>query len=128
MFITMKSFLKKHAYTIMWTVVCVVAGVMFYKYQSVYAQTLPDPLGTDPNKPLTPQTLIGRAVRYLFGVAGSLALLNFVIAGIRMMMAQGVPDKVNAAKKSMQYTVIGLVAMFTSYAIIRFIIILLQNK
>ena len=65
---------------------------------------------------------IGRVINGFIGVSGVVALIIFIYSGFMMMTAQGNSDKFNQGKKSMMWAGIGLVAVFASYAVIRFVI------
>jgi hypothetical protein len=74
-------------------------------------------------KPKTSETalqpLIGRIASVLVGVSGSIALLIFVWAGITMIRANGDAKLIDQSKKMMVWTVVGLLVIFASEAIIR---------
>lgn len=74
---------------------------------------LDNPLGVT-----TWQGLIGKLIRALIGVAGSIALAAFVWGGVLYMTARGEGDQVQQAKEILINAVIGLVLIFFSYSII----------
>jgi len=92
-----------------------------------------DKSGTDTSIPgkeyyLTPKTgdatiqpLVGRFAQILIGLTGSLALLIFVWAGITMITADGDAKKVDAAKKMMIWTVVGLIVIFSAESLLRLV-------
>jgi amino acid transporter len=90
-----------------------VLGVSLFARQAVAATALTDPLG---NVPIT--TIIGRVVAGLLGISGAVALLVFVWSGLMMMVAAGNPDKIKKAKNSLIWATIGLVVIFTAYALV----------
>ena len=57
----------------------------------------------------------------LLGIVGSIALLFFIIAGIKMIFAGGVEEKISSARTMMVQTIIGLVIFLSAYLIISFI-------
>jgi hypothetical protein len=67
-------------------------------------------------------TIIGNVIRAVLGIVGSLALLMFVYAGIRWMMAGGNQERIKKAKDIMVWTALGLVVIFASYAIVTFVL------
>jgi len=79
--------------------------------------SLPNPLGTT-----SINLLLGRIIRYVVGLSGALALVIFIYGGLMWIFSQGKADMINKGKKAISYSVIGLVIIFTSYIIIRFII------
>jgi hypothetical protein len=98
------------------------------------AGNLVDKSGTDTSVPgkeynLTPKTgdsmlqpLVGRFANIIVGLAGSLALLIFVWAGISMVIADGDAKKIDTAKRMMIWTGVGLFVIFASEAIVRLVL------
>ena len=78
---------------------------------------LDNPIGTD-----RPQELIGRIIRGLLGLTGSLALAVFTYGGFIWMTAAGSPERVRHGKNTITWAALGLVLIFSSYAITRLII------
>jgi len=70
----------------------------------------------------TPTTTIGNIIRSLLGLAGSLTIIMMTYAGILWMTAGGKEQTVTKAKKIMLWTVIGLILIFSSYTIVKFIL------
>ncbi len=77
-----------------------------------------NPLSTD-----DPAVLIGEVIDTIFGVVGSLALLMFIYGGLTWMTSSGNPEMIKKGKSVIVWAVIGLVVIFTSYALVRFVII-----
>lgn len=73
--------------------------------------SLPLPLGAT-----TPEAVIGNIIRTAIGLAGIVALVMFVYAGAKLMLAGGNVKQVDDAKKTLIWAVIGLIAIFVSYA------------
>lgn len=67
------------------------------------------------------QQLSGRIVNYMLGIAGSIGLLMFVYGGVIWMTAAGNQDKIAEAKKTIVWSVMGLVMLFGSYIIVKFV-------
>ena len=78
---------------------------------------LTDPLCID-----SPQTLIGRVIGAALGIVGSLALLMFIYGGFTWMTSAGSAEKVTKGKGIMVWAAIGLVVIFSSYALVKFVI------
>ncbi len=74
------------------------------------------------------QQLIGRIIQYVLGISGVIAMVMFIYGGLTWMMAQGNQEKITSAKNTVVWSVIGLVLIFSSYAIAKFIIDALQPK
>ena len=59
--------------------------------------------------------------KIILGIVGSLALLAFVAGGLMMMLSAGNPEWVTRGKQTLIGAVVGLVIVFTSYAIIQLV-------
>ncbi|MFH0891782.1 MAG: hypothetical protein V1867_03310 [Candidatus Falkowbacteria bacterium] len=68
-----------------------------------------------------PQELIGIAIRGLLGIVGSLALIMFIYGGFTWMLAAGSAEKVQKGKNILIWATIGLVVIFSAYALVRFV-------
>jgi len=79
---------------------------------------LPNPLGT-PNP--TPQTLLGRIINAVLGITGSLALVMFIYGGTTWMLSAGNAEQVSKGKNIIIWATIGLVIIFSAYALVKFI-------
>jgi len=78
---------------------------------------LTNPLGAE----VTPQIFIGKIIKAILGVVGSLALLMFIYGGFNWMTAAGSPEKVEKGKQILLWATIGLIVIFTSYALVKFV-------
>jgi len=85
-------------------------------------KTLCDPLGNN-NTTNNIQTLIGTIIKAVLGVVGSLALVMFIYGGLLWMTAAGNTERVEKGKKTIVWAVLGLVVIFTSYALVKFILL-----
>ncbi|MFA6994999.1 MAG: pilin [Patescibacteria group bacterium] len=79
--------------------------------------TLGNPLGID-----SPQELIGRIITSVMGVVGSLALLMFIYGGLTWMTSSGSAEKVKKGRDIILWSAVGLVVIFMSYALVRFVL------
>jgi hypothetical protein len=70
----------------------------------------------------TPQKFIGNIIKALLGVIGSIALIMFVYGGFMWMTAAGDKNKVTKGMDTMLWAVLGLTVIFSSYALVRFVI------
>ncbi len=70
---------------------------------------------TDPNM------IIGIVIKAILGVVGSLALLMFVFGGFTWMLAAGNNERVQKGKDIIIWATLGLVVIFSSYALINLI-------
>jgi hypothetical protein len=78
---------------------------------------LPNPLGTTQIP-----TIIGRVIRGVRNVVGSLALLMIIYGGFTWLTSGGNPDKVKKGKEIMVWAVFGLMVMLGSYIIVNYIL------
>ena len=62
-----------------------------------------------------------RVVDYVLALAGVLALAAIVYGGFLYITAAGNQDRIEAGKNAVTYSVIGLIVIGLSYAILRFI-------
>ena len=66
--------------------------------------------------------VIGKFVLAFLGISGILTLLVFFSSGIIWMTSQGNPTKLQSAKKGMIYAFLGVLIMFSSYALVKYVI------
>jgi hypothetical protein len=76
-----------------------------------------NPLGDE----VTPQKLIGKIIEAALGIVGSIALLMFIYGGFTWMLAAGNAEAVSKGKNILIWSVIGLVIIFSSYALVKFV-------
>lgn len=81
--------------------------------------TIDNPLGDSVS---TPQQFIGRIIQGLLGIIGSIALVMFVLGGFTWMTSQGDKGKISKGRDTMLWATLGLVVVFSSYALVRFVI------
>ncbi len=84
--------------------------------------TLPNPLGTT-----SPEELIGRLIKAVLSIVGSLALLMFIYGGVLWMTAQGNGDDVKKGKNVIVWSVAGLVVIFSAYVVLKYVLSALQG-
>ena len=65
--------------------------------------------------------MIGRLINRLLGIVGGIALLFFVYGGILWMTAAGNQERITKGKGAVVWAALGLVAIFSAYAIIKFV-------
>jgi len=70
---------------------------------------------TDANK------MIGRIIKAIMGVMGTVALLMFVYGGILLMTAAGNSERAGEARKILIWTSMGLIVILGSYGLVDFI-------
>ncbi|HNX11270.1 MAG TPA: pilin [bacterium] len=84
--------------------------------QVVLPVTMTNPLGG-----ATIPVFIGRVINAVLGVIGTLALVMFIYGGFLWMMAGGNEQQVSKGKQILLWSTLGLVIIFSSYAIVRFV-------
>ncbi len=87
------------------------------------AVTLPNPLdptNKDPNAS-NPNVLIGKIINAVLGIVGSLALIMFIYGGFTWMLAAGNQEKVQKGKDILIWATIGLIVIFSAYALVKFV-------
>jgi hypothetical protein len=80
-------------------------------------------LGTTMTLPM----IIARFVQIFFGILGVIAICLLIYGGFIWMTAAGDPDKVNKAKQIITNAVIGLIIIFSAFAIATFIMSILRG-
>lgn len=109
-------------------VLAIVLGIVFFAtHESVFAESVPcssgdlvcldNPLNTE-NIP----TLIGLALRGLFAIIGTIALIIFIYGGALWMTAFGEEAKVKRGWDTMIWGALGLVVIFGSYVAVDFVL------
>lgn len=67
-------------------------------------------------------TLLGKIINAVLGVVGSLALVMFIYGGITWMLSAGNQEQVTKGKNILIWATIGIVIIFTAYALVRFVL------
>lgn len=83
------------------------------KTQTTTQTTLYNPLGTT-----SIESFIGRTIRIVLGMAGIAAFLMFIWGGILWMTSAGNADRIQKGKDTLIWATIGLVVLFSAYAIV----------
>ncbi|MEA3398474.1 MAG: pilin [Patescibacteria group bacterium] len=76
-----------------------------------------NPLGGDTDINI----LIGQVINAVLGIVGSLALVMFIYGGFTWMLAAGNNEKVQKGKDILIWATIGLVVIFSAYALVKFV-------
>lgn len=85
---------------------------------------LQDPLNLSGGIP----QLIANIIKAAVGVMGALALLIFVYGGFLWLTSGGESAKIQEGKEAMKWTAIGLIVVFSSYALVSFVLDSLTNS
>lgn len=85
----------------------------------IYAQTLQNPFGIQPsNEPVSVlQNLISTVIGLLTVVAVIYFIFQIIIAGYNLISSEGDKAKVEAARKSLSYSIIGLVVVVVAVSL-----------
>jgi hypothetical protein len=91
--------------------------------------SLENPLGiaTGGFDPTDPASLLAKITRSLILYVGAIAFLFFVLGGFYWIFSGGNEERVKKGKEIMTWTIVGVVIVFTSYAILRFVLAALQG-
>lgn len=68
-------------------------------------------------------TVIVNILNGIIAILGSIAVIFIVVGGINYMTSQGDPSKVQKAKNTIFYAIIGLIICALAFAIVNFVII-----
>lgn len=82
---------------------------------------LENPLGTVTNA----NVLMGNIIKAAMGITGALSLYAFFQGGVTWMRSFGNPEKINKGMHTMLWAVLGLLAVFFSYGIVKWVLNLL---
>ena len=66
--------------------------------------------------------LVIRASKYILGLVGALTLLIFVYGGVMFLVSAGNQESVKKAKDILTAAIVGLVIVFASFLIIKFVL------
>lgn len=84
---------------------------------SLAVEKLPNPL--DPID--DPRIFIGRLIKGILGLSGSVALLMFIYGGVVYLTAQGENERIQRAKNTLTWATVGLAVIFGSYAFLNYL-------
>lgn len=65
--------------------------------------------------------VFGNVVDWAVALAGAVAVFFIVLSGIKFLTSGGDPKQVEGARKTLTYTIIGLLIVFLSFAIIKLV-------
>ncbi len=72
--------------------------------------------------------ILGNLLAWLLGIVGIIAIISFVISGIQYFAAAGEESKMETAKRTMTYSIIGVIVVLASFVIIQAINFALQGN
>lgn len=65
---------------------------------------------------------VSNVLMAIYGIVGILAVVMIVVGGVKYMTSQGDPGKIQSAKNTIMYSIIGLVIVLAAFAITDFIL------
>lgn len=90
---------------------------------NIFSQIDIEPGDLDIPKTGTPnETTITEVLQIVFGIAGGVAMLIIIIAGIQFMLSRGDPEKAATARRAIIYAGVGLVLAVTAFSIVSFVV------
>ncbi|MBU1132133.1 pilin [Patescibacteria group bacterium] len=84
--------------------------------------TLPNFLAVD-----DPSVVIGRVIKFIVGISGSLALVMFIYGGLLWLFSAGRTAYIDKGRDAMIWSGVGLIVIFGSYIAINFVLSLLEK-
>lgn len=97
---------------------------MIMNLVNITAQALTEGDIRDTNLPMPPldQGSVSTVLSIIFGLAGTIAIIVVIIAGIQYMFSQGDPQKIAKHKNTIIYALVGLVVSALAFAIVRVVL------
>jgi len=83
---------------------------------------LTDPLGGNKENPTTIPSLLGKIIKNILGIIGSLALVMFIYGGAVWMLSAGNQEQVTKGKNILIWATLGIVVIFSAYALVKFVL------
>ncbi|MBT7007479.1 hypothetical protein HN958_03170 [Candidatus Falkowbacteria bacterium] len=74
-----------------------------------------------------PNIVIGRVVKYLLGLSGTVALVAFMFGGVHWITSAGSPEKIKKGQNYMLWSAAGLIFTLTAYIFVNFVLKLLSQ-
>lgn len=69
-----------------------------------------------------PSVVEANIINRIFWTVGVLAVVMIIVAGVQMITSAGDPGAVTKAKRTLVYSIVGLIVAVLAYAIVNFII------
>lgn len=116
--------------------VCVINGRNVEGYTQSECETRggrwtadPAPGGGSINNPIAAQSfqeLFGFIIKGVLGLVGSIALVMFIFGGFTWMTAAGNAEKIQKGKDVLIWATLGLIIIFSAYAVLNYIFVTLN--
>lgn len=78
--------------------------------------------GVNPGAETELMPMISTILNVVFGVVGIVAVIMIIIGGVNYTMSQGDTQKIQKAKNTIMYGIIGLVIVLLAFAIVNFVL------
>ncbi|MFH1187511.1 MAG: hypothetical protein V1688_01470 [bacterium] len=108
----------KYKIVIISVVALSVFGLFLFSKSNVFALGIVNPLTGSSTADVQPATLWGRILKAALGLVGVLSLVFFIWGGFLWMTAAGNQERVKQGMDTLLWSVLGLAAIFASYAIL----------
>ena len=92
--------------------------IIFFVETNIILAAGPHVIVTNPSGSSSVSELVGKVLEWVLGVAGSIALLMFIVGGVMYITSTGNEQKIGVAKKIINWTLIGLIIVLVSYSVI----------
>lgn len=92
------------------------SSIQFTKFSQPNANSKVILVNNLPNQPIP--LIIANVIKMALGIAGALAFLSFTVGGIMLVIANGADDKVGKAKTIILWSIVALVIMAVSFAVV----------
>ena len=66
--------------------------------------------------------VVSNVLHIVFGVAGAIALIVIILAGLQYVLSQGNPQSAAKAKDTILYALVGLVICLIGYGVVSFVV------
>lgn len=83
---------------------------------------------TNPLNTASVPQLVSNIIKAFVGIVGAVALLIFVYGGFLWLTSAGEASKIQAGKDAMKWAVVGLAVVFSSYALVSFVLSALTKR
>jgi hypothetical protein len=108
-------------------------STIFFSQTIMVSATCPDGATSssklcNPLSVSSPQVFIGTVIKGLLGVTGSIALLMFIYGGFTWMISRGEAAGTKKGLDAMLWATIGLIVIFSSYALVSFVFTTLNKS
>lgn len=74
-----------------------------------------------PHTTVTSTGSVHTILQIVFAIAGGVAFLIIIVAGLRFILSQGDPQNVSKARNTIIYAVIGLIICIAAFSIVTFV-------